>query len=137
MKTFYSGGFFYNADKEEILLHKRDDKTTKHPKKWAFFGGSSEENETPIETFIREIHEELGVLLQREEVIPLCDYLNPEFGTHRNIFYALRHTKKQEMTLGEGADFDWIPLTLVSNYDLTPLTLKDITYFVTLNKHED
>ena len=136
MNHFYAGGFFYNSDAKEILLHKRDDKTTKYPNKWAFFGGSSEEGETPVDTFIREIQEELGVRLRNEEVKPLYDYFNPEFATHRNIFYVLRQTKKEEMTLGEGADFDWIPLNMVVTYDLTPSTLKDITYFVNLNKHE-
>lgn len=130
MKGFYAGGFLFNPLTEEILLHKRDDKTTKHPNKWAFFGGSSEEGETPLQTFVREIKEELGITIQIDEVMPLRNYLNPEFGTQRHVFYVVRDTPKNQMVLGEGADFDWVPLGKVFGYDATPMTLNDITYFL-------
>ncbi len=44
---FYAGGFLYNPKIKAVLLHKRDDKTTFNPNKWAFFGGLNEPGETP------------------------------------------------------------------------------------------
>ena len=130
MKTFFSSGFLYNPETREVLLHKRDGNTNVHPHKWTFFGGSSEGEETPVQTFIREMHEELDIKLSDTEAIPLCDYLNVERDTHRYVFYVVSDKKKEEMVLGEGADFDWIPLRKVFEYDLTSMTRDDLTAFI-------
>lgn len=126
MRTFFAGGFLYNPKTKEVLLHKRDDKTDINPNKWGFFGGSSEGNETPVQTFIREMYEELGVRLLENEIIPLCDYENIKRNTHRYVFYVVSEKKKIEMVLGEGADFDWVSLDKVFDYDLTDKTVRDL-----------
>lgn len=130
MKTFFASGFLYNPKKREVLLHKRDDKTKINPNKWAFFGGSSENEEIAVQTFIREMHEELGIKLSDTEVIPLCDYLNVERDTRRYVFYVVSDKKKEDMVLGEGADFDWIPLDKVFEYDVTDKTRDDLSFFI-------
>ena len=130
MKKFFASGFLYNPEKKEILLHRRDGNTKVNPHKWAFFGGSSEEGETPVQTFVREMCEELGIKLLGKETVPLCDYLNTERNTHRHVFYVVSDKKKNEMILGEGADFDWIPLDNISKYDLTDMTRNDIATFL-------
>ena len=130
MKTFFAGGFLYNPKTKEVLLHKRDDKTDVNPNKWGFFGGSSEGTETPVETFIREMHEELGIILLESEIIPLCDYENIKRNTHRYVFYVVSDKKKNEMVLGEGTDFDWIPLEKVFEYDATEKTFDDLKTFL-------
>ena len=130
MKTFFSGGFLYNPKTKEVLLHKRDDKTDVNPNKWGFFGGSSEGDETPVQTFIREMQEELGIELVESEIIPLCDYENIKRNTHRYVFYVVSGKKKEEMVLGEGADFDWIPLEKFFEYDLTDKTILDLNTFL-------
>ena len=73
---FYAGGFLYNPKTDEILLHKRDAKTKVNPNQWAFFGGLNEGDETPEQTFIREVHEELGIEIPERSIKPLCDYFN-------------------------------------------------------------
>lgn len=130
MNKFYAGGFFYNPKKKEILLHKRDGKTLINPYKWTFFGGTSEGNEKPLETFIREIEEELGVKLRENKVLSLCDYLNDQENMWRHVFYVISDKQKSEMVLGEGADFDWIPLNKVFGYDLSEKTIKDLHTFL-------
>jgi 8-oxo-dGTP pyrophosphatase MutT (NUDIX family) len=133
--TFYAGGFFYNKKKQEVLLHKRDDKTIWNPNKWGFFGGLSEDVDhgKPLQTFIREIKEELAVTLSPEEVTPLCNYVTgieeaePRW---RHVFYVVSDKPKSEMVLGEGADFDWIPLDKVFEYDLSHGTVKDLNTFL-------
>ena len=130
MKTFFAGGFLYNPKTQEVLLHKRDDKTDINPNKWAFFGGLSEGDETPVQTFIREMYEELSIKFSKNEVIHLCDYENMERNTHRYSFYAVSDKKKEEMELGEGADFAWIPLDNVFKLDATQKTLDDLNIFI-------
>lgn len=41
---------------------------------------------------------------------------------------------KEQMTLGEGADFDWIALEKVFEYNLTDKTRRDLQYFIKLIK---
>ena len=130
MIAFYAGGFLYNPETKEVLLHKRDGNTDINPHKWAFFGGLSEGDEAPMQTFIREVREELGLSLSDEDVSPLRDYLNVERGTHRYVFCVISETKKEDMILGEGADFDWIPREKVFEYDLTDMTRDDLKAFL-------
>jgi len=107
---FSAVGFFYNEETKEVLLHKRDSKTTNNPNKWAFFGGSSEFDESPIETFVREVKEELNVVQDEAEVTPLCDYFYEEQEIYRHVFYVKSAIQKDDIKLREGAGFDWILL---------------------------
>jgi 8-oxo-dGTP pyrophosphatase MutT (NUDIX family) len=126
----WSGGFFYDERSRKVLLHKRDGKTFINPNKWAFFGGTSKGMETPIQTFMREIKEELSVDLNDFEVVNLCSYFNIDHSTQRNVFFVKSKLKKTDMKLQEGADFDWIPLNQVFKFDLTPYTRKDLEFFI-------
>lgn len=130
----YSGGFLYNPKTAAVLLHKRDTKTKDNPNKWAFFGGLSEGTETSVETFIREIKEELNIKIVEEKIKPLCDYFNEERQTHRCIFFVESSLKKTQMQLGEGEDFDWISLDKVFDYDLTAKTVRDLKLFLRIKK---
>ncbi|MBI2355685.1 MAG: NUDIX domain-containing protein [Candidatus Doudnabacteria bacterium] len=130
---FFAGGFLYNPKTKSVLLHLRDDKAPVHPNKWGFFGGSSEGSETPKQCFTREVKEELGINLMEENILPVCDYLNEKRGTWRHVFYVKSDLDKSKMTLGEGADFDWVPLDEVFDYDLTDKTRQDLEFFLKLN----
>lgn len=133
-KEYYAGGFLYNKKNDTILLHKRDKKTKINPSQWAFFGGLNNPGETPEETFIREIGEELSIKIPAENIISLCDYFNKELQTHRFVFYAYSQLSKSEMKLNEGEDFDWIPTAKIFDYELSEKTKKDLTYFLSLAK---
>ena len=129
-KSFYSGGFLYNPKTRQVLLHLRDAKAPINPNKWAFFGGISENDETPKECFVREMQEELNIGIAEHEVLPLCDYLNTNRGTWRYVFYVQSELPASAMKLGEGADFRWIPLKEVFNYDLTKSVKSDLETFL-------
>ena len=130
---FFAGGFLYNPKNQSVLLHKRDGNTTVNPHKWGFFGGLSEGNETPIETFIREMKEELDIDLVPDEIVPLCDYLNEERNVWRYVFLVESDRDKSTMRLGEGADFDWVSLSRVFGFNLTDKTADDLHFFVSMN----
>lgn len=127
---FYAGGFLYNPEARSVLLHLRDDKTPNNPNKWAFFGGRSEDGESPKECFMREVKEELGIELREEEVLPLCDYLNVDRGIWRYVFYVKSGLDKSKMKLTEGADLAWIQLDKVFGYDLSEKTRRDLKTFL-------
>ncbi len=132
--TFYAGGFLYNPKRNEVLLHLRDGNTTVNPHLWGFFGGTSEGDESPRECCVREWKEELGIDVSPDALILLCDYLNTERNTWRYAFYLESDLNKTDMTLGEGADFDWIPLERVFDYALTEKSARDLRYFIEVMK---
>jgi len=129
MKQFYAGGFLYNPQTKKVLLHKRDNKTKFNPNKWAFFGGLNEGNETPKQTFIRELEEEIGLKVKTEKVIALVNYLNEELNTYRYVFYVQSQANKSELQLGEGAGFEWVPIKDLGQRDLTEKTKNDLQFF--------
>lgn len=125
-KNFFAGGYLYNPDTREILLHLRDGNTPFYPNTWSIFGGGSEGDETPEECCVREWREELGITVSPEDLIPITDYFNELRQAWRYAFYMESRLKKSEMTLGEGADFDWVPLDKVLAYNLSPLARHDL-----------
>ena len=134
IKKFFTGGFLFNPKTNEVLLHKRDMKTEINPGQWGFFGGLSEDNETPKQCCIREWKEELGITVDEKDLIPFCDYLNSERNTWRYVFFMESELKKSDMILGEGEDFDWIPLSKVFEYNLTDKTRVDLRKFIASRK---
>lgn len=134
MKKFWAGGFLYNPQNNSVFLHKRDSNTRFNPDSWAFFGGLCENNEKPLDCFIREIREEIGIKLSPNKVITLYDYFNEEFQTHRFVFYAISDKRKSEFVLNEGEDFDWINLNKIDKYNLTEKTSRDLEFFIERKK---
>ncbi|QKQ98149.1 NUDIX domain-containing protein [Candidatus Nanohaloarchaea archaeon] len=51
----------YNSEKQKFLLVRRADSKDRNPGLWEFPGGVVEEDETPREAAIRELHEETGL----------------------------------------------------------------------------
>lgn len=105
---FYAGGFLFNPETRSVFLHLRDDQTPIHPNQWAFFGGLSEGTESPKACFIRELKEEIDIVISEDRVRLLCNYFNKEQGTWRYVFFVESTIEKSEITLAEGADCDCI-----------------------------
>jgi len=126
----YAGGFLYNPENKTVLLHLRDGNTKFAPNKWSFFGGLCEKDEAPAQGFVRELKEELDISIPESSVVFLRSYLNEKLQTHRHVFYVESNLPASEMTLGEGAGFEWIPLDTVFTYDLTDKAKEDLQYFL-------
>ena len=127
---FWAGGFLYNPETKRVLLQKRDSKAPINPNIWGFFGGAGEEGETPEECVIREWREELGIEVDKKDLIPFRDYLNEDYDAWRYVFYVKSNRPKSEITLNEGADFDWVPLKEAIYYDASDKTVKDLQLFL-------
>jgi len=132
---FWAGGFLYNPKNNSVFLHKRDSNTKFNPNSWAFFGGLNENDESSLDCFIRELKEEIGIKLKKEDVIPLYDYFNEEFQTHRFVYYVISDKDKSEFTLNEGKGFNWVSLNQLGKYNLTEKTEKDLKFFVGKIRH--
>lgn len=134
MKKPYSGGFLFNPKTKCVLLHQRDEKAAINPNKWAFFGGLNEGDENPVQGFVRELFEEIGLSVKETSVIQLRDYLNKELDTYRYVYYVESEALISDLVLGEGRGFDWVPLLQLSDYDLTEKTKEDLEYFLNTMK---
>ena len=65
-----AGIVFYQGD--SVLLHKRDYRSgILFQGYWQVFGGGIESGESPEETVVREMQEELGITISREILKPL------------------------------------------------------------------
>ena len=130
MNKFWSGGFLYNPRNEAVLLHKRDSNTKFNPNTWAFFGGLSENSESPVDTFLREMNEEIGIKFDEMEVITLCNYFNEEFQTHRYVFYMTSTRPISDFSLTEGYGLAWVNLNRLGEYRLSSKTSIDLKFFI-------
>lgn len=54
--------------KGEILLIRRSSTDTRRPEQWDFPGGGIDKGETPDQAVIREIHEEIGVVIPEANI---------------------------------------------------------------------
>ena len=130
MNKFWSGGFLYNPNDSSVLLHKRDSNTKFNPNTWAFFGGLNENGENPVDTFLREMNEEIGIKFNEKEVITLCNYFNEEFQTHRFVFYVTSTRDISDFTLAEGSGLAWVKLNRLGEYRLSSKTSIDLKFFI-------
>lgn len=87
----------------------------------------------PIETFIRELKEETNYSVRQDKVIALREYLNKESNSWRYIFFIESDVEKEDLTLGEGAGFDWIKIESLDKLDLAEEVVPDLEFFKTLN----
>ncbi len=127
---FASNGFLYNPDTDCILLVKRDGNASADKYKWSLFGGRSDPGETPYTCFIRETKEELNIQLKNEDVIFFDRYFHEKKRQWWYIFYAKSKLLKADITLREGEDFDWIPISKVFSYDLSDDARRVVKFFV-------
>jgi len=109
-ELYGSVGVLYHRASGKVLLHHRDGKAPHYANLWAGFGGLGEPEDggDPVATWQREMREELGIELRREQIVPLREYISPHSGRPRYIFYVLWPTLDTEhFVLGEGDGFGW------------------------------
>ncbi len=61
------------SDESALILTRRSSKLRNHPGQWALPGGRMDEGETPEQTALRELHEEVGIELDQSCVLGRLD----------------------------------------------------------------
>ncbi len=113
----------------EILLAKRSLTKSLHPGVWGpTVTGTAEVNETPIQTLVREVKEELGLKLgdYNPNFLFTTDFNHSDGQVRRfNIYYALVEkeiTNKFKIDTAEVADMKWLSLKSVKEFLITPVS---------------
>ncbi|MER7450336.1 NUDIX domain-containing protein [Nocardia beijingensis] len=103
--------------RNEVLMYLRDDKPDiLYPNQWSLLGGMIEPGETPKETIVREIEEEIGIQLDPAAVHYLCT---------RDLDFGIEHTfttdvdfEIEDVTLTEGQGLRWFSEADVATTEL-------------------
>ncbi len=96
-------GFLYHAASGKVLLHLRGADAPPNAGKWAFFGGRSEPEDGGelLTTWLREMREELGVMLDPARVVSLRHGTYDD-GTRWHDFYCTWPSLDHDFVLTEG-----------------------------------
>jgi 8-oxo-dGTP diphosphatase len=84
-RTKDSKGLVFIED--DILVYRRDTKTDAYPLKLDLPGGGVEGTETPFETFKREVREEFGLAIARQDIVYARMY--PDVEHRASIYFAV------------------------------------------------
>jgi len=116
-----SGAIIKNGNGDFLLQLRGFDAPT-YPDKWIIFGGHCEGGETPVETVVREIFEELGINFKKERFSYAGDfYFNNESG-EKNVTFLFRLSiePEEKIILGEGVDFGFFKKEEIKNLPVPP-----------------
>lgn len=85
---------------------------------WSMFGGHMDQGEAFVETAVRELNEETGILLKPSDLEPLVR-LVPNNGVHAYHYYyrVKRAVDVNEIRVGEGAGFAFLNHRQYQRYD--------------------
>jgi 8-oxo-dGTP diphosphatase len=106
-------------DQNRVLLQLRDDKPDIYcPGQWCLFGGGVEPGETPLQAFVREVREELAIVIDPAEALLYRQFDLPLDSETYSIYGYLVHVgaRGDSAVLGEGQAIGRIALD-----DLAPL----------------
>ena len=102
MKNIIGTGVILKTRNDTYLLQERDDEAPLHPGVIACFGGGIEGDETVADCAIREMQEELDLILNKEDLILLNSYKVPKKGDLFVQMYMVEGIVKESLTLMEG-----------------------------------
>ena len=89
---------------------------------WEFPGGKIEPGETPEQAIVREIHEELGAIIDVDFHLVTIDHDYDTFHLHMACFLA--HVVDGKLELHEHIAARWVDETTIDSLDWLPADLK-------------
>ncbi len=84
-------------DNNEVLLEKRSKLKKINPGRWGICGGKVDLDETPLDAIIRETHEEIGIILKKDDLKFLC--INKSEKAYFTIFYVRKNLDLDQCVL--------------------------------------
>ena len=122
-----------------IALQLRDDRPgVGHRDHWGIFSGMVEEGETPDEAAVREIGEELNVLLDGNKLTFLRSFVDAR-GLEAFLFHYPVRNELDDAVLGEGQKFAFLTAEEIGNGEIegknvVPFHLSMLQWYFTTGK---
>lgn len=115
-----------------VLMQLRDDKPgIESPGMWSLFGGGLDVGETPEQGMAREVIEETGYRVRHHRPLLVLDGWRARY----HIFLAAIDAPLGELTLGEGAGFDyWDVDELLEETRVTDIARLSLTALASLRR---
>ena len=104
-----------NSEKSAVLISQRRGNDP-HKGKWEFPGGKIESGESPIQALVRELEEELGILVKTAKPYDILDYQYPHQQVNLNFFLVTEYSG--HMRGVEGQRIDWVPVYDLARIDM-------------------
>ena len=99
-------GLIIQNQKNEVLLHLRDESTSRYPGQWCLIGGRCEKDELPEQAAVRELKEETGL---SPKTMTFFKNFNTRKGKQKvHIFVVSVDTSEEGFILSEGRDARFI-----------------------------
>ena len=99
---------------------------------WEFPGGKVEDGETPEQSLIRELQEELGIVVNEACLAPLTFASHAYPGFHLLMpLYVCRRWERQ-VTATEGQKLTWVKPNRLRDYEMPPADVPLISHLMTL-----
>ncbi len=99
---------------------------------WGIPCGTVENNEDLFKTMIRELYEETGIQIEKENlkyIAPLYITQPGGFDYVFNMFYSALDTKADIKISNEHSSYAWVTKENIKNYELIPGQLDALLYF--------
>jgi 8-oxo-dGTP diphosphatase len=99
---------------------------------WEFPGGKVEQGERPEQTLIRELKEELSIVVREDCLAPLtfASHVYPDFHLLMPLYVCRRWEGAVEAT--EGQKLAWVRPNKLRDYDMPPADVPLISHLMTL-----
>jgi 8-oxo-dGTP diphosphatase len=99
---------------------------------WEFPGGKVEDGERPEQTLIRELKEELGIVVSEACLAPLTFATHPYSDFHLLMpFYVCRRWEGM-VTATEGQHLAWVKPNRLRDYEMPPADVPLISHLIAL-----
>jgi 8-oxo-dGTP diphosphatase len=85
---------------------------------WEFPGGKIEAGEEPLQGLIRELDEELGIVVRSASALVTCDYEYPEYVVNLHAWQVTDYAGQPSGR--EGQPLEWVAISELMSYGLLP-----------------
>ncbi|ADR52251.1 NTP pyrophosphohydrolase [Candidatus Liberibacter solanacearum] len=119
---------------EKVLLSCRP-KNKSYAGFWEFPGGKIEDGETPEEALVRELSEELSIIVKPVDLIPLTFVSHSYDKFHLLMpFFSCHHFEGSPRSC-EGQEIKWVSLDDVKNHSILPADQPLISFLQRYSHH--
>lgn len=123
-KTFYTSGFLFHIESQQILLRQPLQIADSSSSLWSLFGGISAKEDDASVTFQNIIYKALGVKLAKKCIYPVYSYFHNVHNKMYHVYYG--QVKKTKNFVFQGETLSWFTFKQTLKLRFSEETRQDI-----------